>query len=332
MIWLTWRQFRGQALIAVAGLALVAAYLVFLGLQIRQWFEVNVDCTGCSVSAARHAFEEEYFTALLLSGFLVLAVPAIIGAFWGAPLIAREIETGTHRLVWSQSVTRTRWLAVKLAVVTLAGVAVTGALSLLLTWTASPYDSLFGSRFDPLVFPTRNVVPLGYAVFAVALGTTVGLLIRRTVPAMAVTLAVFAALQILAPTAIRPHLQAPVTKTVAFTERTVVDGFQSSGPDGPVRIGGYARTLPGAWVLTGESTPLLDAAGKPVTRPQLEQCFKGDPDKDTACIATMNLHFTVTYHPAGRYWTFQWLEFAGYLVLAALLAGFAFRRIPRGLS
>jgi ABC-type transport system involved in multi-copper enzyme maturation permease subunit len=332
MIWLTWRQFRGQALIAVAALAALTIYLVILGLRIRHSYEVNVDCAGCALSDARETLQNEYFGALLLTGFLVVLVPALIGAFWGAPLIAREIETGTHRLVWNQSVTRTRWLAVKLAFVALAGVALTGALSALLTWAASPYDKLLDGRFDPLVFPTRNIVPLGYAVFAVVAGIAIGLLARRTVPAMAITLAAFAALQILLPTAIRPHLQKPVTETVALNADTKVQQFRSGGDkDTRVSIAGYANAVPGAWVLSG-STPLLDAAGNQVTRDHISRCMTGDFDKDMACLAKQDLHFTVTYQPADRYWTFQWLEFAAYLILAGLLAGFAFWRIPRGLS
>ena len=61
-----------------------------------------------------------------LLGPLMLAVPALLGIFWGAPLVARELETGTYRLAWTQSVTRTRWLAVKVALVGLASVAVAG--------------------------------------------------------------------------------------------------------------------------------------------------------------------------------------------------------------
>ena len=335
MIWLTWRQFRGQALTAVATLAALTIFLVILGLRIRHSYEVNVNCgTGCTLADARDILQSEYSATLLLGGFLVVLVPALIGAFWGAPLIAREIETGTHRLVWNQSVTRTRWLAVKLAFVALAGVALTGALSALLTWAASPYDKLLNGRFDPLVFPTRNIVPLGYAVFAIVAGITIGLLTRRTVPAMAITLAAFAALQILLPTAIRPHLQKPVTETVAFNAETKVHHFSSGGKENSgVSIGGYTNVKPGAWVLSGNTpTPLLDAAGEQVTRQQLSSCVTGEFDKDMACLAGQDLHFTVTYQPANRYWTFQWLEFAAYLILAGLLAGFAFWRIPRELS
>jgi len=328
MIWLTWRQFRVQAVTALAALAALAIHLVVLGLRMRHSYEVNVDCgTGCSAVAAREALENEYFTTVLLSGFLVVLVPAVIGVFWGAPLIAREIEAGTHRLVWNQSVTRTRWLAVKLAIVTLAGAALTGALSLLFTWAASPYDRLFDSRFDTVFFPTRNIVPVGYAVFAVVAGVVVGLIARRTVLAMAVTLGVFAALQILMPTVIRSHLQPPVTETVAFTAAQA-RGLGISGA-GDVRT---EYTIPGAWVLT-PNTSLLDAAGNPVTRDQIAGCLTGrGPDRDFACLEGQNLHLRVSYQPADRYWTFQWLEFAAYLALAGLLAGVAFWRIPRGLN
>jgi ABC-type transport system involved in multi-copper enzyme maturation permease subunit len=332
MIWLTWRQFRGQALIAIAALTALTVYLVILGLRIRHTYDANVGCgAGCSLSNARQALEM-YSGTLLLTGFLVVLVPALVGAFWGAPLIAREIETGTHRLVWNQSITRNRWLAVKLTFVTLAGVALAGALSALLTWAASPYDKLSGGRFDPMLFPTRNIVPLGYAAFAIAAGISIGLLVRRTVPTMAITLAAFAALQILLPTTIRPHLQTPVTETVAFTADSRVQQFQTDrGQDGGVSVAGYESALRGAWILSG-STPLLNADGRQVTRTQIDGCMTGDFEKDMSCLATQNLHFTAEYQPADRYWTFQWLEFAAYLLLAGLLAGFAFWRIRRGLS
>ncbi|MEN3608715.1 hypothetical protein [Plantactinospora sp. ZYX-F-223] len=327
MIWLTWRQFRGQAVVAVAVLAALATYLVVLGLRIRNAYEANVDCAGCNAETAKDLFENAYFTPLLLTGFLVVLIPGILGAFWGAPLLAREFETGTHRLVWNQSVTRTRWLAVKLGLVTLAGVVVTGVLSLLLTWAASPYDKLFEGRFDPLYFPTRNIAPLGYAAFAVVAGITVGLLIRRTLPAMAILLAGFVLLQILMPTLVRPHLQPAVTETVAWTAAGA-RGL-SLNPSGAVRTEGYA--VPGAWVLTG-NPQLFDASGKPASQEQFENCPHTSPEVHMACVESKNFHMVLSYQPADRYWTFQWLELGMYLALAALLAGFAFWRIPRGLN
>jgi ABC-type transport system involved in multi-copper enzyme maturation permease subunit len=317
MIWLTWRQFRAQSVLALVALAAAAIYLVHLGLTIRHSYDAGVDAD---------TFRREFFGQLLISGALLVVVPVVVGIFWGAPLIARELETGTHRLVWNQSVTRTRWLTVKLAVVNLAGVLLTGGLSLLLTWAASPYDRVVGGRFDALIFPARNVAPVGYAVFALVLGTTVGLFARRTVPAMAITLAALAAFQIVMPAAIRPHLQRPITQTVAFDAGTPAHGGRINIKDKDVRIEGYA--LPGAWVLTG-SAQLLTAAGQPISGDLLRACESADRSKVEACVTAHHLYFVAKYQPAGRYWTFQWLELAIFLLLAALLAALAFRRIRR---
>lgn len=329
MIWLTWRQFRAQALTGLIALVVLAAYLIYLGLRIRHTYDANVGCAGCTAEAARTAMDNGYADVLQLTGFLVVLVPAVLGAFWGAPLIARELESGTHRLVWNQSVTRTRWLAVKLAVVTLGGVALTGVLSLLVTWAASPYDKLIDDRFEPFLFPARNVVPLGYAAFAVLAGATIGLLTRRTVLAMAITLAVFALVQILMPTVVRPHLRPPVTEAVPFSAAGTTFLGGGVGPDGGISVQEY--TIPGAWVLTPTS-PLLDAAGRQVTRQVIKGCMTGAGPDDFKCVEKMNLHLDLEYQPGSRYWTFQWLELAVYLVLAGLVAGFAFWRVPRGVS
>lgn len=327
MIWLTWRQFRGQALVGAAALAALAIFLVILGRQLRTAYDTTIGCAGCSIESGTEALQQQYADVLLLLGLVMVLLPAVVGAFWGAPLIARELETGTHRLVWNQSVTRNRWLAVKLGLVTLAAVTFTGALSLLFTWAASPYDRVFDDRFDPIFFPTRNLAPLGYTVFAVVAGITIGLLARRTVIAMAVTLGVFAALQILMPTVIRVHLQPAVTESVAFVAADTHD--LGLNRDGVVSVPGY--DIPGAWVLT-TNPELFGADGKKPPADQAKACFTGEPGKAKECLEAMNLHTDLTYQPADRYWTFQWLEFGIYLALAGLLAGFAFWRIPRGLS
>jgi ABC-type transport system involved in multi-copper enzyme maturation permease subunit len=334
MIWLTWRQFRAQALSALAVLAALAIYLVILGLAIRHSYDTQI--VGCdktnSCDAATNQFHHLYDAQLGLVGALLIGVPAIIGTFWGAPMITRELETGTHRLVWNQSVTRTRWLAVKLAVIALVSLAITGLLSLLLTWAASPYDRLAGGRFGPLAFDSRNIVPLGYAVFAFVLGTTIGLLIRRTLPAMALTLVIFAVAQIVMPFAIRPHLISPVNATVKFAGAAMMDGADLSLTRTGAFISGY--TIPGdqdAWVLSSQSE-LLNSDGRPVTPAQFESCATGVFPHDMACLGKQNLHFTTTYHPSSRYWPFQWVELSVFLAAALLLTGFGFWRIPRGLS
>ena len=124
---------------------------------------------------------------------VLLVVPALIGTFWGAPLIARELETGTFRLAWTQSVSRSRWLVTKVALVGAASLILTGLLSLVVTWWFGPIDAMNADRFSPLVFDVRGLVPVAYAVFGFALGVALGCALRRTVPAMAATLIVFVA-------------------------------------------------------------------------------------------------------------------------------------------
>ncbi len=126
------------------------------------------------------------------AGMAVLVVPGLIGVFWGAPLVAPELAAGTYRPAWTQGVTRSRWLAVKLGLIGLASVGAAGLLTLVVTWWASPVDRLDAlaaaaylpdvSRFQPLLFSERGVVPLGYAAFAFALGATAGALLPLLFP------------------------------------------------------------------------------------------------------------------------------------------------------
>src|SRR5258708_6347816 len=208
MIWLTWRQFRAQAVAGVAILAAATVYFLIAGTQLHHTYTADLaTCTPQNnCDSVLNQLQYKYDAAFNLTQLLVIVAPALIGIFWGAPLIGRELETGTDQLAWNQSVTRTRWLAVKLTGVGIASIATAGLLSYLLTWWAGPLDQITGDRFGALTFATRDIVPLGYAAFAFTLGTIAGLLMRRTVPAMAVTLAVFIGIQILVPTTIRSNL------------------------------------------------------------------------------------------------------------------------------
>ena len=336
MLWLTWRQFRAQAAVAAAGLTLLAVYLVVLGRSLRDdRADLLAGCAGGTLCAlARDQLVESYGAQVTLLRVLALAVPALVGTFWGAPLIARELELGTHRLVWSQTVTRVRWLAVKLSVIGLVAVAVALVVSLVLGWSTQPYEDVEQSRFAPVVFAASGVVPVGHAVFAFVLGTTVSLLVRRTVPAMAITLGVFVALQVLVPAVVREHVRPAESATVGF-DRTVMErasGIGSSGPptaDNPVSIHGYR--IPGAWMLTSDA-PLLTREGKPVSMAALERCGAGGLGETATCLARDGMHFVVRYQPAERYWTFQWLETAGYLVLSLVLVGVCRWRVRRAVG
>ncbi|MET9093634.1 ABC transporter permease subunit [Streptomyces cyaneofuscatus] len=329
MIWLTWRQYRVQAVVALAALAVVAAALLITGLQMRDTYDSTVGGCGSDCEAARNAFVTQYDVLSYFATSLVIAVPGLMGIFWGAPLIARELETGTHRLIWNQSISRTRWLAVKLAAVGLVVLAVTGLLSALVTWWASPLDQVNSDRFTPLVFDGRGIVPLAYAAFAFTAGAAAGLVIRRTVPAMAATLVLFVAVQILVPYVIRPHFMTPERTEVALSSLGGLPSDRDGGGEWSARQvmlsgdGEMAQVTvglmkAGTWVTSG-AAPVRDAEGQEARG--AEGCALREIDP-MGCFAGSDLRVEVAYQPADRYWAFQWIETGLFLALAGLLAGF----------
>jgi len=345
MIWLTARQFRAQALAAVAVLAAAALYFLITGLQMHHTYTADlISCTPQNdCDGVLRQLPETYNAAFHLLQLLVLAAPALVGIFWGAPLVAREIETGTNQLAWNQSVTRTRWLAVKLTAVAAASIAAAGLLSYLMTWWARPLDAINGNRFDALTFATRDIVPLGYAAFAFALGTLAGLILRRTIPAMAVTLAVFIGIQILVPTAIRPNLLSSTTVTFPVNQATAsqANGVYMGRGGAEVYIAGLPIPQ-GAWTVS--APPIKDSAGHIVAASAHLNCFPGPgpgagpgavkaggPDfaQIGACLANYDLHETITYQPASHYWPLQWYETGMFVALAGLLSCACFWWIRR---
>ena len=345
MIWLTWRQFRAQALAGLALLAAAAIYLLVTGLAMHHTY--TADLTSCtplnSCDDVLNQFQHSYENMLHFTELFVLIVPALIGMFWGAPLIGRELETGTHQFVWNQTITRSRWLAVKLTVVGLASVATAAVLSYLITWWAGPLDGLTGNRFAATTFATRDVVPLAYALFAFALGATAGLLLRRAVPAMAVTLAVFIGLQILMPTLARPHLLPSTTLTFPVNQTTAQQarGFFTRSGGAEMYLDGLPIP-PGAWVTS--APPITDSAGRVVAASTHLGCFPlPDPNggggtskaggldltQITTCLAPYDLHESITWQPASHYWPLQWYETGIFGLLAAAMSGFCFWQIRR---
>jgi hypothetical protein len=263
---------------------------------------------------------------------LLIAVPGLIGIFWGAPLVAREFETGTFRLAWTQGISRTRWLAVKLGLVGAFSMIVAGLLSLMVTWWSSPFDQAYQIRITLAVFHTSGIVPVGYAAFAFALGVAAGMLIRRTLPAMAVTLIIFAGVQFAVPVYVRPHLIPPVTATAPLNVASVVEWGATNAGQGN---GGDLFILtqpdvPGAWPLSNE---VITPAGRSASTEPGTQACGGDASTLQSCrayLATLHLRQELSYQPASRYWALQWLETALYLAAALLLSGLCFLGIRRG--
>jgi hypothetical protein len=324
MTWLTWRQSRLQLLTAGAALVLIAlAY----GLTAPGLNHLHAQYGGDPAAFLAQVRTGIYPLLYFAGGAIMYLAPLIIGAFWGAPLIARELEAGTHRLAWNQSVTRTRWLIVKVGIGGGAAMAFAGIAGLLLTWWAGPIDRVGGfpvgtsqlSRFQPIVFGTRGIVPIGAAALAFTLGLAAGIIVRKTLPAMGITLALFSAALVAMPLWVSPHLLTPAqyTRPVVASLTTMV-----MTPSG--QINDPVTGMPGAWILTDQ---IITPDGKVFTLPDVSACQTGTQAQCDGWLATQPLRQHVVYQPASRYWTFQILETLIWLALAAALAGLSLWRV-----
>jgi hypothetical protein len=349
MIRLAWRQLRPQALVVAAVVVAVGVALALTGPNLVHLYDTTVAPCGqqgdCATVIRDFVNRDRLLQRLSL---VVVALPALLGVFWGAPLVAREFETGTFRLAWTQSTTRTRWLAGKLTVVGLASVAVAGLLTSMIGWWSSPFDRLaFGGPFG--AFDHRGVVTMGYAAFAFVLGVTAGLLIRRTLPAMVATLVAFVAVRMVVTTWVRPSVLSPIrvlstfllpdtnAQGVAVTRGpglnpndwilsdetinragTVIGQYGGVGPNGNVTLG----------ILPNGGVTMRGVGSCPdIKVPDPQRVTASGPSAAAqhafqACIHQLGLRQLVTYQPADRYWPLQWIELGLYLAAAAALVGF----------
>jgi hypothetical protein len=313
MLWVTWRQFRIQAIAAMCIFAGLAVVLVFTAPHLLHLYHVS-GIAACQATNGDCGPLIDDFTShyRLLHGLspLIVLIPGIVGVFWGAPLLAREIETGTFRLAWTQSVTRTRWLVVKLLVVGGASVLVTIGFEALIAWWSGPIDKVSANRFAPAMFDQRGLAPGAYAAFAFAIGVLLGAVIRRVLPAMAATVAAVAAVRFVVQDLIRPHFAAAnhVTAPI-FT-------------DGGTALGS------GVWVV---SRRVVNAAGNTIqVRRDVLRNLCGLPegrfsrDALAPCAQRLGIHQILAVQPADRYWPFQTWEALIFVALAAIAIGLSF--------
>lgn len=301
VLWITGAlALAGIALVAVAWWVTSAAADTFAGTGCS----VQRTVQGCGIPVRHFLSVEMHFSQLLqYAGVVMMALPAVIGLFVAGPMIGRELEDGTYRLSWSQSVTPTRWLAAKLAVpavLTVAGVSVLSAVYAW-AWSRARGTNYPAQWFEREVYGAMGPAPVGYALLCLALGALAAVLIRRTLPAMAVTVAGYAAV-ILVMNAVRSGLWPVRTDTTALgTELR----YPSAASD--VAVG---------W-MTGGGTRLGDAT-----------CI--DATDVDACMARHGATSQyIDYHPASHFWPLQLVETGILLVLAAAVVAVAFRVLRR---
>ena len=313
MTWLVWRQHRIQFLVGAALLAAFAVLIVITGVQVaNQYHAAQMAC------AASHACRNQggLFLGSHAVGFLIistLGAPALVGLFVGAPMVAAEAEAGTTQFAWMQSVTRKRWLTVKIGWMLLAAAIWGGVISALVTWWEGPNNAVQLDAFDPGRFDIMGVVPVAYSLFAVALGIAAGALLRRVLPAIAVTLAGFIAVRASVAVWLRPHYLSAVTVFYKVTA-----GFTPPGSYWQIAQGVLGPN--GQQLAQPNSTNYVDGVSASYLPASCTQVSRGAFTPPPSCTGALS-HFQafLTYQPADRYWTFQGIESGIFLVLAAAL-------------
>lgn len=326
MTWLIWRQHRKAALVVLALLAALAAFLIPTGLRMRHAVTGFSDCVA-KLGGAQLAPEGTLGNCHDLSGafltryssmqyvaILLLFAPVLIGMFWGAPLVAREVEQGTHRFVWTQGVSRRRWMLTKIGLVGSFVLLVVVVYALLMTWWMQPFTIGTGSRLRAGLFDSQGVVPIAYTIFAVALGFFAGTYWRKVLPAMAVTLVGFAATRIGILVLARQHFAPPKSLSTPVTSQNLFND------------------LNGDWVI---QRAIRAADGTIVRSDTIITCGNGGgeappPSTDPfAGLCGSGASNWVSYQPASQFWPFQYIEAGIFVALAAVLLALAIRKVRR---
>ena len=213
MAWVSWRHHR----IALGGVAVflgaLAVWLWIAGTSLHHAYAAAAACHPASSAACQNLIAGFQSTNVILKGgFVLQPVPALIGAFVGGPMLAREIETGTFRYAWTQGFGRWRWTLAKLVLLGVAVTAIAGAFSVLVSWYYQSYLAP-GRLYDPAsalahwLFDLRGVAFAAWTLAAFAIGALAGLLIRRVVPAIVATLAGYTVLALVAGDILRADYQ-----------------------------------------------------------------------------------------------------------------------------
>jgi hypothetical protein len=321
MAGVTWRQHR----IALAGVAVLlgalGAWLWIAGTSVHHAYAAVIAChpagsPGCLDLA--NTFNGTWNVMGYAAIFLQL-LPALIGAFAGAPVLARELETGTFRFAWTQGFERWRWALAKLVALAVVLAALTCAFSVLLSWCYQPYLGasnqdlgIYGNSPLVTVFSLREVTLPAWTVAVFAIAVLAGMLIRRVVPAIAATLAVYAGLAIAAAGLLREHYLAPLVTS-------------NSNLPGTTWITGQWWTRDGRFAFAGNPpASLINQCSFPQSPAGKGGGAAGgggpSPVNPFAqCLAPHGYAQWTSFQPASRFWPFQWIEGGWLLLLAALL-------------
>jgi len=321
MIWLTWRQHRAVLAVTAGFVLALAAWMLLVEHNYSEVQRAIVrSCTttalysqnsACSVLVRR---ESSAWGQADIIRFVLLALPLLVGAIFGAPLFANELEHKTIILTLTQTVSRTRWTAIRWLLLGLVTVALTAVTALVSTWWLGHVPtngSSFTARIQPEGFDVTGIVPVAYAVFAFALGAVLGIILRRTARAIFGTVVLFIASRALFEHYVRAHLVAPIFvpanagATFPYSGRgwTFSTGYRVAPHSGHPNSQAYLNHVLAVCSHTGTNVLL--------------------------CLSQHRVQLGTFLQPASRYWVLQWGEGAAYLAATLGLFGVAIWAIRR---
>ena len=315
MAWVTWRQHRVALAGVAALLGALAVYLWVVGLKLHHAYAAATACHPASSIACGDLISRfNGMYAALANGTALQPVPALIGAFVGAPVLARELETGTFRYAWTQGFGRWRWALAKLVLLAVVVAAAAGALSVLISWYYQPYfaaanQTLTLTEVSPLagaLFDLHGVAFAAWTLTAFAIGALAGILIRRVVPAIVATLAAYAGLALAAGLFLRQHyLTPPVTSNLNLpASASIISQRWTKG---------------GTFAFTGR--PPIDLLQQFCPAPPFGSVTAHKPSAVSLaqCLSSHGYTQWTSYQPASRFWPFQFIEGGWLLALSVLL-------------
>ena len=307
MNWLLWRQHRAQGAVAAISLGVFAVLLWITGVSMANTYHSALaSCQASGTCGGLNLFSGDGAIMDLVN--LSAAVPLLMGLFWGVTSVGREIDTGTHQLVWMQSVRQKDWLRGKISLLLAAAVLWGAAVSAIVTWWSGTLNSLDGNRFDPGKFDVQNLMPVAYALFGVALGLAAGAVLRRVLPALAVTVVGFVGVRLIISTYVRPYYESAVRLIQPLSKDQNVPS--------------------GSWILSRDIVQHGQSVSGKLAFPQ--ECLKpATRAASDACLSQHGFSSLLKYQPASRYWTFQWIESGIFVALAAMLVAVAVIAVRR---
>jgi hypothetical protein len=308
-LWVAWRLERATLLILGGLTSVFAAWLVIRGLQLHSIVGAARSCRR-PYTPACYAVQARIGSPTATAGpILANLLPLVVGMFVGAPMFARDFEEGSQRFALTQGTGRIRWVASRLALTAAICLPLASLVGLLGWWLLAPYrgPAFYGGGPWAGGRELMTVTPVlltGWTLLGLAIGVTLGMLLRRTVRAIAATGTLLAVLMVFAVLQLRPLLLSidpvRVRNTSPLGTYTVTTYF--TGPDGHILSTAALNQL------VAHIPPKVAAANSELT-----------------WYAARHVYFWLAYQPASRYWLFQFAELGVLVLVSALLVALTLR-------